>query len=155
VSDHCRRVSTPRWARASANVTSSCQRLANGAMMSAGSGATSVLKKACGSRLPSGSLTSTRRTGRGGVPGRYRKAVSEAISRAFRVLWPYREDTMTLCHEVAGLVSGVFSFGRGGPFRAGRPKVRAVRGGGGAKRLASRRNRLMRVAREAMTWAGS
>ncbi len=48
------------------------------------------------------------------MPGRYRKAVSEAISRAFRVLWPYREDTMTLRHEVAGLVSGVFSFGRGG-----------------------------------------
>ncbi len=57
--------------------------------------------------------------------------------------------------RVAGLVSRVFNFGRGGPFCAGRPKVWAVRGGGGAKRLASRRNRLMRVAREAMTWAGS
>ncbi|WP_209428424.1 hypothetical protein, partial [Pararhodobacter sp. SW119] len=53
---------------------------ADEAMMSAGARAVSVLKKACGCRLPSGSLASTQRIGLGGVPGRYQSAMSEVIS---------------------------------------------------------------------------
>ena len=115
----------------------------------------SVLKKACGARLPSGSLTSTQRTGLGGVPGRYHKAVSEVISSVLFSLRPYQEDTVILRQGVAGFESSVFNFGSGAPFCAGRPTVRASRLGGGAKRLASSRSRLMRVARPSMAWANS
>ncbi len=59
LSDHWRWVSTPRWARTSENVTSTCQRRTKIAMISSGASVVSVLKKACGARLPAGSRTST------------------------------------------------------------------------------------------------
>ena len=80
LSDHWRCVSTPRCARVSAKVTSICHLRTNRAMISAGSMLTSVLKKACGARLPSRSRTSTQRMGNTGVPGLYHRAVLEVIS---------------------------------------------------------------------------
>jgi len=82
--------------------------------MSAGSSVISVLKKACGARFPSGSLTSTQRIGLGGVPGRYQSAVSEVISSVLGCLRPYHEDTVMLPQGVAGFESSVFSFGKRG-----------------------------------------
>ena len=58
-SDHCRWVSTPRWARQSWKVTLTCQRLTNHPRMSMGSAVMSVQKNAWGSRSPAGSRTST------------------------------------------------------------------------------------------------
>lgn len=84
--------------------------------MSAGSRVVSVLKKACGARLPSGSLTRTQRIGLGGVPVRTQSAVSEAISSVFSRLRPPQEETVILCHDVAGSESKVFNLGNGAPF---------------------------------------
>jgi hypothetical protein len=47
LSDHWRWVSTPRWARTSANVTSTCHLLTNHARMSLGRALRSVARKAC------------------------------------------------------------------------------------------------------------
>jgi hypothetical protein len=48
--------------------------------MFAGSSAMSVLRKACGSRLPEGSRTSTQRIGAAARPACYQTAVPETIS---------------------------------------------------------------------------
>ena len=56
-SDHCRWVSTPRWRRTSAKVTSIDQRRTNQRRMSSGSASRSVQRKACGSSSPAGSRT--------------------------------------------------------------------------------------------------
>ena len=53
-SDHWRWVSTPRWARTSWKVTSTCQRATNQAMIWAGDTVGSVLSRACGSNWPLG-----------------------------------------------------------------------------------------------------
>ena len=118
--------------------------------MSAGSRVTSVLKKAWGSRFPSGSRTRTHRTGNTGVPGLYHKAMSDVISSVLPSAWPYQAETTILVQLVAELDSRVLSFGSAGPFCAGRPIVRDVRFAGGANRLASNRSRLMSVARRVM-----
>lgn len=97
-------------------------------------------------RLPSGSRTSTQRIGITGVPGLYHKAVSDVISSVLPSTWPYQADTMILAQVVTGLDRSVSSFGSAGPFCAGWPRVRVVRFGGGANRLASSRSRLMSVA---------
>jgi len=107
------------------------------------------------SPLALGSLTSTQRIGRGGVPVRYHSGVSEVISSFFSCLRPYQEDTVIVCHGVAGSESRVFSLGNGAPFCAGRPTARAWLCGAGAKRLASSRSRLMKVARLSMAWVSS
>ncbi len=132
LSDHWRCVSTPRWVRTSEKVTSTCQRRTKIAMISAGASAVSVLKKACGARLPAGSRTSTHRIGRGGVPRRYHRAVPLVISRGLSVCLPYQIGTVMRCQRVAGSVSRAANLGRGAPFCAGRPWVRAVRSAGGA-----------------------
>ena len=67
-SDHCRYVSTPRWARTSWKVVSTRQRETKKPSIVAGSALRSVLRKACGSCSPDGSRTSTRRIGTGGRP---------------------------------------------------------------------------------------
>jgi hypothetical protein len=85
--------------------------------MSAGASAMSVLKNACGVRLPSRSLTSTQRIGWGGVPVLYHSAVSKVISSFFSCLQPYQEDTVIVCHGVAGSESRVFSLGNGALLR--------------------------------------
>src|SRR3954464_12483075 len=77
-SDHWRWVSTPRWARLSEKVTSTCQRRTKQVRISTGSSSGSVLKKACGSRSPVGSRTRTQRSGTGGGAGRYQRAETEA-----------------------------------------------------------------------------
>jgi hypothetical protein len=60
--------------------------------MSAGSRVMSVLKKACGSRFASGSRTRTQRTGSGGVPALYHKAMTDVISSALPLAWPYKAN---------------------------------------------------------------
>lgn len=60
-----------------------------------------------------------------------------------------------LVQRVAGLDSRVLSFGSAGPFCTDRPIVRDVRFAGGANRLASRRSRLMSVARRTIACASS
>lgn len=67
-SDHCRPVSTSRWARHSWNVVSTDQRGTNQARISNGVAAVSVQRNACGSRTPVGSRVSTQRIGAGGNP---------------------------------------------------------------------------------------
>ena len=67
-SDHCRYVSTPRWARISWNVVSMRQRETNQPRMRSGVAARSVLRNACGSLSPEGSRTSAQRIGAGGRP---------------------------------------------------------------------------------------
>src|SRR6516225_2163512 len=57
LSDHWRWVSTPRWARTSANVTSTCHLLTNHARISPGRALRSVARNACGSSSPVGSRT--------------------------------------------------------------------------------------------------
>src|SRR3982750_3487374 len=59
LSDHCRWVSTPRWRRTSAKVTSIDQRRTNQRRMSSGSALRSVQRNAWGSRSPVGSRTRT------------------------------------------------------------------------------------------------
>ena len=79
-SDHCRWVSTPRWARTSSKVTFTGQRGANQVKIALGSAFQFVHKNACGSNLPWGSRTSTQRIGTGGLPLWYHTAVPLAIS---------------------------------------------------------------------------
>ena len=81
------------------------------------------------------------------MPGLYHKAVSDVMSRALPLTWPYQAETMILLQRVAGLVNRVLIFGSAEPFCAGRPVVREVRFAGGANKLASSRSRLLSVAR--------
>ncbi len=80
LSDHCRCVSTPRWARASWKVTSTVQRRTNHPTICAGSRVRSVQSRAWGGRRASGSRMSTHRIGTTGRPPCRHTAVSEAIS---------------------------------------------------------------------------
>lgn len=59
LSVHCRCVSTPRWRRTSAKVTSTDQRRTNQRRMSTGSASVSVARNACGRNSSVGSRTST------------------------------------------------------------------------------------------------
>lgn len=97
--------------------------------MSAGSIVMSVLKKACGSRFPSGSRTRTHRTGNTGVPGLYHKEIPDVISSALPLTWPYQAETKIPVQLVAGFDSRVLSFGSAGPFCAGRPSEEEVLAG--------------------------
>src|SRR3974377_2198723 len=74
LSDHWRWVSTPRGARTSANVTSTCHLLTNHARMSPGRALRSVARKACASSSPVGSRTRSQRIGTGGAPPGYQMA---------------------------------------------------------------------------------
>src|SRR3954452_8054304 len=141
-SDHWRWVSTPRWARHSAKVTSTCQRRTKQVRISTGSSSGSVLKKACGSCSPLGSRTRTQRSGTGGEPARYQTATSEAMATV-RVRLPYQPVSVTVRQTVAASASRFFSLGRRRPFTGRRPRFRGRHGGTGANRLASRRRRLM------------
>ena len=147
LSDHWRCVSTPRWARVSAKVTSTCHRRTKKATISVGCRVTSVLKNACGSLRSSGSRTRTHRIVAGVLPGRYQIAMSEVISSSLSFLWPYQAGMQIRCQTVAGCDRRVLSLGRGAPFCAGRPRLCRDRSGGFSKRLASNRNLLISVAR--------
>ena len=70
--------------------------------MSAGSMVVSVLNKAWGARLPSGSRTGTQWIGITGVPGLYHEAASDVVSSVLPSTWPYHADAMILAHVVAG-----------------------------------------------------
>src|SRR3954469_24208560 len=114
-SDPWRWVSTPRWARHSAKVTSTCQRRTNQARISPGSSSGSRLKKACGSRSPVGSRTRTQRSGTGGEPLRYQTATSEARATV-RVWLPYQPVSVTVRQAVAASASRCLSLGRWRPY---------------------------------------
>jgi len=91
-SDHWRWVSTPRWARTSWKVTSSCQRRTNHSMTCLAGTSGSVHNRACGSNFPSGSRINTHRMGTVGLPRLYQSAVAELISTE-RVLPSYQFHT--------------------------------------------------------------
>src|ERR1700751_3647164 len=92
LSDHWRWVLTPRWARTSANVTSTCHLLTNHARISPGRALRSVARNACGSSSPVGSRTRSPRIGTGGTPPRYHSAVAVEISTR-RLVRPYQRLT--------------------------------------------------------------
>src|ERR1019366_3127113 len=99
-SDHWRWVSTPRWARVSSKVTSTCQRLMNQSRICLGSASRSVQRNACGWNLCLESRTRTHRMGTGGRPPWYQMAVPVANSMV-RLVRPYQRGTVWRCQFVA------------------------------------------------------
>src|SRR5512135_3157927 len=93
LSTHCRWVSTPRWARASSKVTSTCQRWTNHPKIASGAASRSVPNSACGSNFPWGSRTRTQRIGTTGFPAWYHTAIPLVISTV-RSVWPYHRGSV-------------------------------------------------------------
>ena len=81
--DHCRCVSIPRWARASSNVTSICQRGMNQASICSGPAPRSGHRKACLWKVLHGSRTSTQRNG---TTGKWRCTTQRC---RWRIRWFY------------------------------------------------------------------
>lgn len=79
-------------------------------------------------------------------PRRYQRPVPEVTSRDLSVCLPLPKRMRRCFASVFASLRSVFSFGNGLPFCAGRPRVCSCRCSGGAKRLAFRRSRVMRVA---------
>src|SRR5262249_53685666 len=98
-SDHWRWVSSPRWARLSANVTSSDQRMTTHSRSCAGVAWSSVQKNASRRRWPSGAATSTSRLATGGNPGVYPRAGREKPQSFWR--WPPDHVTSTVSQGVS------------------------------------------------------
>ena len=109
-SDHWRWVSIPRWARASAKVTSTCQRSRYHWSMCSGFAAGSVHSNAHGLRRPSRFLTTTQRMARGGSPPRYQTAAPEVSSTV--VALPSDETERQTVHWVAGSSSTAVGLGQ-------------------------------------------
>src|SRR4051794_41909259 len=87
--------------------------------------------------------------GAGGRPAWYQIAVLETISST-RLSSPYHSLTHTRVHRVAGLASTAVSLGRRWPLQALGPRWLGRRGGAGAERVATRRQRGVRRA-----WRGT
>ncbi len=121
------------------------QRETNQPRILSGVAARSVLRNACGSPSPEGSRTSTQRIGAGGKPEWYQTAVSDATSSS-RGWPPYHSATVVRDHMVFGSASTALNVGKRRPFSRGRPICPGRRGGAGANRLASIRNRVTRQA---------
>ncbi len=68
-----------------------------------------------------------------------------AINRTLSFLPPYQFPTVVGVQTAWGSSRWVRSLGNGFPLIGGRPRWPAVRGGGGANRLASSRSRLQRA----------
>src|SRR5215468_10599976 len=128
LSDHWRWVSTPKCARTSSNVTSTCQRRTNHARMSCGRASRSVARNACGSSSPLGSRTRSQRIGTGATPPRYQSAIPLVIS-TMRLVRPYHRLMRQRCQRTFGSLRMVESFLSFLPLIAGRP--RPLRFGGG------------------------
>lgn len=98
-SDPWRGLSSPRWARASAKVTSTDQRLTTHARMCAGVAARSGQRNAARRSWPAGSQTSTSRMATGGDPGVHPRAGWETTPSGLR--WPPYPSTSPVSQGVA------------------------------------------------------
>jgi hypothetical protein len=99
-SDHCRCVSTPRWARSSSNVTSSFQRSINHWRTCTSVASRFVQKNASVRNFPSGSRTTTHLMGTGSCLGVYHRETPENISRVRFI--PSYQTTLIGVHTVEG-----------------------------------------------------
>jgi hypothetical protein len=135
-------VSLPSGGRASCQVTARPPRWTHHGRLGTGSPVRSVPRTAGGAPGACGSRPRPPRRGRGGMPAGSPPAVAETRATA-RASSPYQPRPVAVGQRVAVWATPWAQGGRRWPGRRGRPVCRGGRGGAGAYRAASHRQRVM------------